>query len=60
MWRIILTVKSVVGAAEKYRLILTKGSHGFSEKKYKSVRVWNCGLLRLGRKKMLEREGEAL
>lgn len=60
MWRIILTVKSAVGAAEKYRIILTKGSHGFSEKKYKYAWVWNCGLLRLGGKKLLEREGEAL
>lgn len=52
MWRIILTVKSAVGAAEKYRIILTKGNHGFSEKKYKSAQVQNCRLLRLGGKKI--------
>lgn len=52
MWRIILTVKSAVGAAEKYRIILTKGNHGCSEKKYKSARVRNYGLLSLGGKKI--------
>lgn len=60
MWRIILAVKSAGGAAEKYRIILTKGHHGCSEKKYKCARVWSCGLLRLGGKKVLEGEVEVL
>jgi len=41
MWRIILTVKSAVGAAEKYRIILTKGNHGCIKKKYEYAQVLN-------------------